>query len=117
MTVPEVSTRVSDDTVWYALRSSLQRMPPALLAMTPPIVATSAERGVQDPAAVRGPQDRVGLTQDRSGAGPQPGAAVLDHQAGPVPPDVDEDVVGLRLPVQARSRRPGTWRARPVRAQ
>ena len=41
------------------------------------------------------------MAQDRSGAGPQPGSAVLGRHAGPVPPDVDEDVVGLRLPVQA----------------
>src|ERR1700678_260617 len=50
MTVPEASTKVSDDTVWYALRS-------------------------------------------------------LDHHARPVPADVDENVVGLRLPVQARAAR------------
>ena len=42
------------------------------------------------------------MTQDRSGAGPQPGSAVLDNRARPVPPEVDQDVVGLRLPVQAR---------------
>ena len=59
--------------------------------------------GVRPQAPPDAPQDGIGLTQDRSGAGPQPGSAVLDHQAGPVPPDVDEDVVGLRLPVQARA--------------
>ena len=62
--------------------------------------------GVGPQAPPEGPQDGIGLTQDRSGAGPQPGSAVLDCHAGPVPPDVDEDVVGLRLPVQARAAGP-----------
>jgi len=62
------------------------------------------------------------MTQDHSGAGPQPGSAVLDHQAGPVPSDIDEDVVGLRLPVQARAAGaergvpPGTGAVRQDRA-
>ena len=72
----------------------------------------SADRGHVGGGGVRpqpppgAPQDGIGLAQDRSGAGPQPGSAVLDHHAGPVPPDVDEDVVGLRLPVQARAAGP-----------
>jgi hypothetical protein len=55
--------------------------------------------GTEPPADA--PQDSVGLTQDRSRAGPQPGSVVLDHHAGPVAPDIDEDVIGLRLTVHA----------------
>ena len=67
--------------------------------------------GIGPQAPPDAPQDGIGLTQDRSGAGPQPGSAVLDHHAAPVPPDVNEDVVGLRLPVHARA--PGAERGVP----
>ena len=78
--------------------------------------------GVRPQPPPDAPQHGIGLTQDRSGASPQPGSAVLDHHAGPVPPDVDEDVVGLRLPVQARAAGaergvpPGTGAVRQDRA-
>ena len=62
--------------------------------------------GVRPQPPPGAPQHGIGLAQDCAGAGPQPGPAVLDHHPGPVPPDIDEDVVGLRLPVQARAAGP-----------
>ena len=48
-------------------------------------------------------QDPVGVAQDGAGLHPHAGALVEHLHPAPVPPDVDQDSVALRLPVQAGS--------------
>ncbi len=78
-----------------------QRIPPELLAMTPPTVAISVLAG-SGPSlrAVRG-EDAVGVAEHGARLDPGQGAVLLDRDAAEVPADVDEDAVALALAVEA----------------
>ncbi len=78
-----------------------QRIPPELLAMTPPTVAMSVEAGIgPEPAAV-GSEDAVDVAEHGAGPDPDAGAVVEDLDPAPVAANVDEDAVGLGLAVEA----------------
>ena len=94
-----------------------QRIPPELLAITPPTQRDVGARRVgPELVAVRG-EDAVDVAEHRPGLDPRAGAAVLDRDAAEVAADVDQDAVGLPLAVEAgaaaRGRRPGCAVRRP----
>ena len=101
--VPDGSVKVSERTVWYESCRTPQRMPPELLATTPPTVAKSVDAG-------SGPTRRACLTSSRltcPSTVPDPARArcalVLEPDAREVAADVDHDPVALALPVQRRA--------------
>ena len=78
-----------------------QRIPPELLATTPPTVQTSVLAGSGPSLRPWGGEDAVGVAEDRPRLHPRPGAVVLDPDAAEVLADVDEDAVALALAVEA----------------
>ena len=92
-----------------------QRMPPELLAITPPTVAMSVLAGSGPSPYPWRRQHAVGEAQQRAGPHPRAAALVLDPHAGEVAADVDEDAVALALPVEARPARRGSVTGVPVR--
>ena len=79
-----------------------QRIPPELLAITPPTRGDlGAGRVGPELAPVRG-ERAVRVAEDRPR--PDPGrGAVLEHlDPAPAAADIDQNPIGLRLPVEAR---------------
>ena len=94
-------------TVWYESKRVPQRIPPELLATTPPTVAMSVEAGSGPELSVMAAEHAVGVAEH--GAGPHLHAScvvVQDLDAAPVAADVDQDARALPLAVQARAARP-----------
>ena len=78
-----------------------QRIPPELLATTPPTRGdVGAGRVGAELAPVRG-EDAVGVAEDGAGLDPRQRPVVLDRDAAEVAADVDQDAVALALAVEA----------------
>ena len=80
-----------------------QRMPPELLAITPPTQAMSVEAGSGPSLQPCGASTRLTWPSTVPGCDPRAGAVVLDRDAAEVAADVDQDPVGLALAVEARA--------------
>jgi len=81
----------------------MQRMPPELLAITPPMVHAFELAGSGPSRRAVSPKHRVDVPQDHSGTRAHPAAIVFHFRAVPMAADVDENIARLRLTIQAGS--------------